>query len=96
MDRSASARRGVRRVKANCAHSADKSALQARVDAIDEIMNTNTYYMEKLRSLLVNMPDLVRGLTRIQYGKVSFHNQLCVSPAHRRPPHPRSPASWYR
>lgn len=33
-------------------------------------MNSNTYYMEKLRSLLVNMPDLVRGLTRIQYGKV--------------------------
>jgi DNA mismatch repair protein MSH3 len=26
--------------------------------------------MEKLRSLLVNMPDLVRGLTRSQYGKV--------------------------
>lgn len=52
----------------------DRRALQARVDAIDEIMNTNTYYMEKMRSLLVNMPDLVRGLTRIQYGKVSRAN----------------------
>ncbi|ORY24383.1 muts domain V-domain-containing protein [Naematelia encephala] len=47
----------------------DVAALQARVDAIEEIMDSNTYYMEKLRSLLVNMPDLVRGLTRIQYGK---------------------------
>lgn len=34
-------------------------------------MQSNTYHMEKLRSLLVNMPDLVKGLTRIQYGKVS-------------------------
>ena len=48
------------------------SALQARVDAIEEIMNSNTYHMEKMRSLLVNMPDLVKGLTRIQYGKVDF------------------------
>ena len=46
------------------------SALQARVDAIEEIMNSNTYHMEKMRSLLANMPDLVKGLTRIQYGKV--------------------------
>jgi DNA mismatch repair protein MSH3 len=27
--------------------------------------------MEKLRSLLVNIPDLVKGLTRVQYGKAS-------------------------
>jgi len=47
------------------------SALQARVDAIEEIIDSNTYHMEKLRSLLVNMPDLVKGLTRIQYGKAT-------------------------
>jgi DNA mismatch repair protein MSH3 len=47
------------------------SALQARVDAIEEIIESNTYHMEKLRSLLVNMPDLVKGLTRIQYGKAT-------------------------
>ncbi|WWC60269.1 uncharacterized protein I303_102837 [Kwoniella dejecticola CBS 10117] len=47
----------------------DISALRARTDAIEEIMDSNTYYMEKLRSLLVNMPDLVKGLTRVQYGK---------------------------
>jgi DNA mismatch repair protein MSH3 len=33
-------------------------------------MESNDYHIAKLRSLLVNMPDLVRGLTRIQYGKV--------------------------
>ncbi|WWD05762.1 hypothetical protein V865_003845 [Kwoniella europaea PYCC6329] len=49
----------------------DISALRARTDAIEEIIETNTYYMEKLRSLLVNMPDLVKGLTRIQYGKAT-------------------------
>ncbi|ORX33699.1 muts domain V-domain-containing protein [Kockovaella imperatae] len=49
----------------------DVSALQARVDAIEEIMGNKTYYMEKLRSLLVNMPDLIKGLTRIQYGKAT-------------------------
>jgi DNA mismatch repair protein MSH3 len=47
------------------------SALQARIDAIEEIIENKTYHMEKMRSLLVNMPDLVKGLTRIQYGKVS-------------------------
>ncbi|WVF67166.1 hypothetical protein IAT40_001912 [Kwoniella sp. CBS 6097] len=49
----------------------DVAALRARTDAIEEIMDTNTYHMEKLRSLLVNMPDLVKGLTRVQYGKVT-------------------------
>ncbi|KAK8861547.1 hypothetical protein IAR55_002369 [Kwoniella newhampshirensis] len=47
----------------------DVAALRARTDAIEEVMENNTYHMEKLRSLLVNMPDLVKGLTRIQYGK---------------------------
>lgn len=54
------------------------SALQTRIDAVEEIINTNSYHMEKLRSLLVNMPDLVKGLTRVQYGKVSPANSLSV------------------
>jgi DNA mismatch repair protein MSH3 len=49
----------------------DTTALRARQDAVEEFMTTNNYHLEKLRSLLVNMPDLVRGLTRIQYGKVT-------------------------
>lgn len=47
------------------------SALRARTDAVEEVMTNNTFHMEKLRSLLVNMPDLVRGLTRVQYGKAT-------------------------
>ncbi|WVQ74512.1 hypothetical protein IAR50_004113 [Cryptococcus sp. DSM 104548] len=47
----------------------DVAALRARADAIEEIIDDNTYFLEKLRSLLVNMPDLVKGLTRVQYGK---------------------------
>ncbi|TXT09048.1 hypothetical protein VHUM_02522 [Vanrija humicola] len=49
----------------------DVNALRARLDAVEEIVSSNTYYMEKLRGLLVNMPDLVRGLTRVQYGKAT-------------------------
>ncbi|WRT65670.1 uncharacterized protein IL334_002615 [Kwoniella shivajii] len=49
----------------------DVAALRARTDAIEEIMENNTYHMEKLRSLLVSMPDLVKGLTRVQYGKAA-------------------------
>ncbi|OXG15057.1 DNA mismatch repair protein MSH3 [Cryptococcus neoformans Ze90-1] len=49
----------------------DVVALKARADAIEEIMENNSYHMEKLRSLLINMPDLVRGLTRVQYGKAT-------------------------
>ncbi|KLT38917.1 hypothetical protein CC85DRAFT_289044 [Cutaneotrichosporon oleaginosum] len=50
----------------------DVQALRTRIDAVDEVMTNNTHYMEKLRSLLVNMPDLVRGLTRVQYGKATL------------------------
>jgi len=46
------------------------SALQARIDAIEEIISEKTYHIEKLRGLLINIPDLVKGLTRVQYGKV--------------------------
>ncbi|KAL7423908.1 Mismatch repair protein msh3 [Cryptotrichosporon argae] len=49
----------------------DVVALRARIDAIEEIKDGATYHVEKLKSLLVNMPDLVRGLTRIQYGKAT-------------------------
>jgi len=48
------------------------SALQARIDAIEEIISEKTYHIEKLRGLLINIPDLVKGLTRIQYGKVGL------------------------
>jgi DNA mismatch repair protein MSH3 len=65
------------------------SALQARVDAIEEIMNNKSYHLEKMRSLLVNMPDLVRGLTRIQYGKVRTTLCTYISRDELKRPRPR-------
>lgn len=59
-------------------------ALQARIDAIEEIINEKTYHMEKLRGLLVNIPDLVKGLTRIQYGKVPISTWTMRSANDRR------------
>lgn len=49
----------------------DIDALTARQDAVEEFMTGNSYHLEKMRSLLDNMPDLVRGLTRIQYAKAT-------------------------
>lgn len=49
----------------------DVEALRARSDAVEEIITSNTFHMEKLRNLLTNLPDLVRGLTRVQYGKAT-------------------------
>ncbi len=56
--------------------------------------------MEKLRGLLVNMPDLIKGLTRIHYGKVS-HCPTSVAPVAKEgrplPPKSRTSSSaWKR
>jgi DNA mismatch repair ATPase MutS len=75
------------------------SALQARIDAIEEIISEKTYHIEKLRGLLINIPDLVKGLTRIQYGKVRPPAQhvhrsrlIQLGPTHRTRHHPHQPA----
>ncbi|KAF8309367.1 hypothetical protein DL93DRAFT_2100103 [Clavulina sp. PMI_390] len=49
----------------------DIRLLQERIDAVDEVLNTQSPSLDKLRLLLRGMPDLVRGLARIQYGKSS-------------------------
>jgi DNA mismatch repair protein MSH3 len=72
-------------------------ALQARIDAIEEIISEKTYHIEKLRGLLINIPDLVKGLTRIQYGKVrSFSSTMIPADwnqgtTHRSSHHPHQP-----
>lgn len=52
------------------------SALQARVDAVDEIMSSDepgvSERLLKLRETLKGLPDLAKGICRIQYGKVRF------------------------
>ncbi|KAE9400754.1 hypothetical protein BT96DRAFT_956745 [Gymnopus androsaceus JB14] len=52
----------------------DKVALQERVDAVEEIISSTSSSSEKLlilRELFKKMPDLARGLCRIQYGQCS-------------------------
>lgn len=45
-------------------------ALNARMDSIEEILSTQSPKLTVLRQLLRGLPDLARGLCRIQYGKV--------------------------
>ncbi|KAF8710358.1 Component of the post-replicative DNA mismatch repair system (MMR), partial [Rhizoctonia solani] len=50
----------------------DKSSiLQGRVDAVEEILNTKELKIERLQLLLKGLPDLVKGLCRIQYKKAT-------------------------
>lgn len=46
------------------------SELQARVNAVEEIIDDDSGRVERLRSLLKGLPDLPKGLVRIQYGRV--------------------------
>ena len=41
------------------------------MDAVQEIMESDSERLRELRQLLNRLPDLARGLSRIQYGKVS-------------------------
>jgi DNA mismatch repair protein MSH3 len=44
--------------------------LEERVNAVQEILNTQSHSLDKLGVIIKNLPDLVKGLARIQYGKV--------------------------
>ena len=44
--------------------------LRERTDAVEEILETSSAKLTVLRQLLRGLPDLARGLCRIQYGKV--------------------------
>ncbi|EKM83024.1 hypothetical protein AGABI1DRAFT_34226 [Agaricus bisporus var. burnettii JB137-S8] len=47
----------------------DRNALQERVDAVREIRDSDSEKLEMLRRTLKGLPDLARGLCRIQYGQ---------------------------
>ncbi|KAF4608344.1 Mismatch repair protein msh3 [Pleurotus pulmonarius] len=47
----------------------DKVALQARVDAVEEIMTKSHADLITLPTVLSKLPDLAKGLSRIQYGQ---------------------------
>ncbi len=48
------------------------SVLQDRIDAVEEILQSTSERLVKLREILRGLPDLAKGLCRIQYGQVSF------------------------
>ncbi|KZT11630.1 uncharacterized protein LAESUDRAFT_734417 [Laetiporus sulphureus 93-53] len=47
----------------------DKRALQDRIDAVEEVLADESPKLTQLRELLRRLPDLAKGLCRIQYGK---------------------------
>ncbi|KZO95721.1 DNA mismatch repair protein MSH3 [Calocera viscosa TUFC12733] len=47
----------------------DIESLNARIDAVEEILYTSSPIIEQLRTVLKGTPDLVKGLCRVQYGK---------------------------
>jgi len=47
------------------------SVLQDRIDAVEEILQSTSERLVKLREILRGLPDLAKGLCRIQYGQVS-------------------------
>ncbi|PSS32179.1 hypothetical protein PHLCEN_2v2052 [Hermanssonia centrifuga] len=57
------------------------SALKARIDAVEEIMSTYSAKLTVLRNVLKGLPDLARGLCRIQYGKCTPQELAILLPA---------------
>jgi DNA mismatch repair protein MSH3 len=44
--------------------------LQERINAVEELISTPLQHLHALRPVLRGLPDLAKGLCRIQYGKV--------------------------
>lgn len=61
-----------------------RAALQVRIDAVEEILESRSYLLGKLRGLLNGLPDLERGLARIHYGKSTPQELLRVLSAFQR------------
>lgn len=61
-----------------------RATLQIRVDAIEEVTESHSYLLGKLRGLLNGLPDLERGLARIHYGKSSPQELIRVLSAFQR------------
>ncbi|GBE82631.1 DNA mismatch repair protein [Sparassis crispa] len=59
----------------------DLSALNDRITAVQEILEDKTPKLTLLRQLLRRLPDLARGLCRIQYGKCTPQELAVLLPA---------------
>ena len=61
----------------------DRGVLQERLDAVEEIFTSQSHTLDRLRTLIRKLPDLVKGLCRIQYGKVDIaprYGMACQKP----------------
>ncbi|KAF8843625.1 hypothetical protein BDN67DRAFT_964104 [Paxillus ammoniavirescens] len=59
----------------------DQQALQDRIDSIEEIVTSSSEILVALRQALKKLPDLAKGLCRIQYGKCSPQELAILLPA---------------
>ncbi|KAH9001542.1 DNA mismatch repair protein MSH3 [Lactarius akahatsu] len=59
----------------------DVKILQERIDAVEEIISTTSQYLHTLRPILKGLPDLAKGLCRIQYGKCTPKELAVLLPA---------------
>ncbi|KAH9890684.1 muts domain V-domain-containing protein [Cubamyces lactineus] len=72
----------------------DSHALRERTDAVEEILTNRSPRLTVLRELLRRLPDLARGLCRVQYGKCTPQELVVLLTAFRKiastftPPHP--------
>lgn len=61
-----------------------KEPLLERINAVDEIVKSQSYLLGKMRGLLKGLPDLERGLARIHYGKTTPQELVRVLSAFQR------------
>ncbi|KAI8998992.1 muts domain V-domain-containing protein [Trametes punicea] len=72
----------------------DPQALRERTEAVEEILTNRSPKLTQLREVLRRLPDLARGLCRIQYGKCTPQELVVLLKAFRKaastfaPPHP--------
>ncbi|KAJ7083832.1 DNA mismatch repair protein MSH3 [Mycena crocata] len=59
----------------------DKSALEDRIEAVEEIMTSSSERLVTLRQLLKRLPDLAKGLCRIQYKQCTPQELAVLLPA---------------
>ncbi|KAA1471299.1 DNA mismatch repair protein MSH3 [Dentipellis sp. KUC8613] len=59
----------------------DMRLLQERIDAVEEIVESPAIPLVRMRDLLKGLPDLAKGLCRIQYGKCTSKELAILLPA---------------
>lgn len=62
----------------------DMVVLQERIDAVEELISTPLQHLHTLRPVLRGLPDLAKGLCRIQYGKCTPKELAILLPAFNR------------